>query len=123
MPKLDQATLDKGLKVLADIDGKLLTSLNSCVHCGLCAESCVFYLATKDERATPAMKVDIVTSIYKRYHTLTGKILPGLVNARDFNEDTIEEMIDVLFGSCSMCGRCNLHCSVGVDIELSLIHI
>ena len=117
MPKLDQATLDKGLKVLADIDGKLLTSLNSCVHCGLCAESCVFYLATKDERATPAMKVDIVTSIYKRYHTLTGKILPGLVNARDFNEDTIEEMIDVLFGSCSMCGRCNLHCSVGVDIE------
>lgn len=117
MDKLSQTTLDKGLEVLEDIDGKLLTSLNSCVHCGLCAESCVFYIATKDERMTPAMKVDLVSSIYKRYHTLTGKLVPSLINARELNEETVDEMIDTLFGSCSMCGRCNLHCSVGVDIE------
>jgi len=117
MEKLDNDTIEKGLEVLEDADAKLLTCINSCVHCGLCAETCVFYNATKDERVTPAMKVEIVSSIYKRYHTLTGRLIPGLINARDLNEDTVDEMIDVLFGSCSMCGRCNLHCSVGVDIE------
>ena len=114
---MDQTKLKSGLQVLQDADGKLITHLNSCVHCGLCAESCVFYLAMKDDRVTPAMKVDIVASVYKRYHTLTGKVLPGLVHARDLNEKTVDEMVDLLFGSCSMCGRCNLHCSIGVDIE------
>lgn len=117
MEKLDQEILDKGLEVLDEADGKLITALNSCVHCGLCAESCVYYLATGDERMTPAMKVDLVSSVYKRYHTFTGKVMPGLVKARELNESTIDEMIDLLYGSCSMCGRCNFHCSVGVDIE------
>jgi Fe-S oxidoreductase len=25
-------------------------------------------------------------------------------------------MVDLLYGSCTLCGRCTLHCSVGVDI-------
>jgi len=36
----------KALEKLAKrLDGKLITHLNSCVHCGLCAESCHYYLS------------------------------------------------------------------------------
>jgi Fe-S oxidoreductase len=98
------------------LNGKLFTHLNSCVHCGLCAESCHYYLATKDERFIPGKKVDLVSSIYRRYHTFLGKYVPALVGARDFNDTTINEMVDSLFGSCTMCGRCAVHCSIGVDV-------
>jgi len=109
---------DQALKTLKPgKDSKLITHLNSCVHCGLCADSCIYYLATHDDRFTPARKVDLVSSIYKRYYTFTGKVMPGLVNARDLDEPTITEMVDLLFGACTMCGRCTMHCSIGVDIS------
>jgi Fe-S oxidoreductase len=117
MPGLTKDNIIKGLKVFENpADSKLLTHLNSCVHCGLCAESCIYYIATKDDRFTPARKVDLVSSIYRRYHTLSGKILPGLVNARELNKNTTDEMVDLLYGACTMCGRCTVHCSMGVDI-------
>ncbi len=118
MEKLTEEKKKIGLNVLEELkDGKLITQVNSCVHCGLCAESCVYYRVFKDEHYVPAKKVDLVSSIYKRYHTSTGRILPWLINARDLDNDTIQEMVDLLFGSCSMCGRCTIHCSIGVDIE------
>ena len=118
MEKVSKEKIQAGLEVLKAMkDSKLITQLNSCVHCGLCADTCLYYLATGDENMMPARKVDIVASIYKRYCTLTGKIAPKLVNARDLDDDTIREMVDLLYGSCTMCGRCVKHCSIGVDIE------
>jgi len=116
MNNIDQNTLQKALGILGEPDGKLITHLNSCVHCGLCADSCIFYLATGDPKLMPARKVDLVSSIYKRYFTLTGKVLPGLVHARELNDETIGEMVDLLFGGCTLCGRCTMHCSIGVDV-------
>jgi Fe-S oxidoreductase len=110
--------VEKGLSVFKNQENsKLVTHLNSCVHCGLCAESCIYFLATGDDRFTPARKVDLVASIYRRYYTLPGKFWPGLVNARELNEKTAAEMVDLLFGACTMCGRCTMHCSIGVDID------
>jgi len=111
----------KGLEVFESDNGKLLTHLNSCVHCGLCAESCIYYQAFQDARYIPAKKVDLVASIYRRYYTLTGKTIPWLTGARDLDEETIQEMIDLLYGACTMCGRCTAHCSIGVDIAY-LVH-
>jgi ferredoxin len=55
---MDKALVNKGLEVFGHPDdSKLLTHLNSCVHCGLCAESCLFYLATHDEKLIPAQKI------------------------------------------------------------------
>jgi Fe-S oxidoreductase len=118
MEKLSKEKIEKGLEVLRrDVGSKLLTHVNSCVHCGLCAESCVYYRLKPDEHFVPAKKVDIVSSIYRRYHTLGGKVAPWLTKARKLDDATIEDMVDLLYGSCTMCGRCNKHCSVGVDIE------
>jgi Fe-S oxidoreductase len=108
---------NKALKVLSEPqDSKLVTYLNSCVHCGLCAESCMYYLSTKDERFIPTRKVDLISSIYQRYCTFTGKYFPKLTNARELDEDLTAEMTDQLFGACTLCGRCTKHCSIGIDI-------
>ena len=107
----------QALKLLASrLDGKLITHLNSCVHCGLCAESCHYYLSENKASYIPGKKVDQLASIYRRYHTLAGKLVPALTGARNLDDKTIEELKDLAFGSCSMCGRCVIHCSIGVDI-------
>ena len=118
MGKINENKKKAGLKVLnSHKDSKLITHLNSCVHCGLCAKTCLYYLTTKDENLIPARKVELVSAIYRRYFTLTGKTFPWLVNARELDDKTAEEMVDLLFGACVMCGRCVKHCSIGVDIE------
>ena len=107
----------KALKRFADsMDGRIRAHLNSCVHCGLCAESCHYYLATGDERYMPANKVDQLARIYKRYHTVAGRLIPKWIGANDLNDESIREMVDIIFGGCTMCGRCSMHCSIGVDI-------
>ncbi|PWB72772.1 hypothetical protein C3F09_06090 [candidate division GN15 bacterium] len=113
----DQPDLAGGLRTLRTvIDSRLAASLNSCVHCGLCAESCHYYLATGDPKAQPAFKVGLVQSVFKRYQTISGRLFPALTGARDFDRGTTDEWIDSLFGLCSMCSRCTLNCTVGLDI-------
>lgn len=117
MEQLTDNQISNGLKVFKNLsDSKLITHLNNCVHCGLCSESCIYYLTTKEERFAPARKVDLVASIYRRYNTITGRVFPSMFHARELNIDSATEMVDLLFGACTMCGRCTMHCSVGVDI-------
>ena len=118
MKKSDQLTEDqkKALDRFAkNMNGRLLTHLNSCVHCGLCGESCQYYLTLKEDKYIPGRKVDLISGVYKRYHTLAGKMIPKLVGARNFDDETINEMVDILFGACTMCGRCSMHCSIAVS--------
>ncbi len=98
------------------LEGRLRSHLNSCVRCGLCGESCHYYLANNDSRYLPANKVEQISRIYRRYYTFFGRVFPAWVGAKDLNDQTIEEMVDVIFGGCTMCGRCSVHCSIGVDI-------
>ena len=114
---ITQKQKDKAIAVLDDkADSKLKTHLNSCVRCGLCADSCMFYRVFREAKYIPAFKVDMLNSLYRRYHTIEGKMFGKLVGIRELNENTIEEMVELLFGSCTMCGRCVKHCSIGVDI-------
>lgn len=117
MEELTNKQLHDGLQMFDKTDGKLLTNLNSCVHCGLCAESCIYYLTNPHPKFIPAYKVDLVASIYRRYCTFTGKVFPALTGARNLDKATTEELVDQLFGACTMCGRCVKHCSIGVDIS------
>jgi Fe-S oxidoreductase len=85
----------KALAILSEPkDNRVVTYLNSCVHCGLCAESCIYYLKTNDKRFIPARKVELVSSLYKKYCTLTGKFFPRLLNAQDWDDTVTSEMIE-----------------------------
>jgi len=118
MAVLSEKNINIGLDMLRNMkDSKLLTHLNSCVHCGLCADSCMYYQTYKESRFVPAQKVDFISSIYKRYFTFIGRHIPFLVNAKDLDEESSKEMIDLFFGACTLCGRCTMHCSIGVDIS------
>jgi Fe-S oxidoreductase len=90
--------------------------LNSCVHCGLCADSCNFYLATGDPQAMPAAKLDLVNRIFKRYFSFRGKKFPKLTGSLSLSREFVREWVDSLFGRCSLCGRCSLSCTMGINI-------
>jgi Fe-S oxidoreductase len=94
-------------------------SFGVCVHCGMCTETCHYYEATKDPKMAPAYKADKVRKIYKKHFDWTGKIIPSWVGARDIKtEDDLKELVDVVFGSCTMCRRCTFNCPMGVDKAL-----
>ena len=42
------------------LDAAKATHLESCVHCGLCAEACQFYIQTEDAKYTPIHKLDLL---------------------------------------------------------------
>ena len=53
------ASLDKGISVLKEvIDAPIASYFSSCVHCGLCAEACLFYTETGDPKYTPIHKLE-----------------------------------------------------------------
>jgi len=108
---------DKAIKIFKDrINQDYAAFLDSCVHCGLCAEACHYYLVDKDEKSLPAYKLSLVTKIFKRYFSFMGKKAPQWIGAEDFNEDAVRKWIDSLFGRCSLCGRCFLNCTMGINI-------
>ncbi|MFH1227755.1 MAG: (Fe-S)-binding protein [Planctomycetota bacterium] len=102
-------------KLDALLDGKMSVYMNACVHCGLCADTCHYSLANPDDPAMlPAAKIEQITSIYRRYHTLLGRMIPKWTGARELDQERVEKLIDAVFGRCTMCGRCGLNCSIGL---------
>ena len=66
--------LELGLEALrGQIDSKVDTFFSSCVHCGICADSCLFYTETKDPRYTPIYKTEPLRKVWKEEHTFWGK--------------------------------------------------
>jgi Fe-S oxidoreductase len=88
----------------------------SCLHCGLCAETCHYYQASPGLEAHPAYKLNLVLAVFRRYFTGLGKVAPGWVGGRALDHDTVRDWLDSLFGRCSLCGRCFLNCTVGINI-------
>jgi Fe-S oxidoreductase len=97
------------------LDAATAASLESCVRCGLCAESCHVYLTDHESASMPAAKVARVARLYRRYHTWAGRMLPRLTGAGELDERGLVELAEAAFGRCTMCGRCTLNCAVGLD--------
>ena len=90
--------------------------LQSCVRCGLCSDSCHYYLTDRDVRSVPAYKLNLVAKVFKKYFSLTGKTLPGMIGAEALTAAVVEEWVDSLFGRCTLCARCTLNCTMGINI-------
>jgi Fe-S oxidoreductase len=92
------------------------TYLESCIHCGNCAEACPFYLETEDPKYTPIYKVEPFKQAYQReagpfawlYRTLGLK--PAVTVAQ------LEEWQELIYDSCTLCGRCTMVCPMDIDI-------
>ena len=118
--KIQSLTDEDLAKILKIFRKKIRSSdaaqLNSCVHCGLCADSCHYYLTSGETEAIPAAKLNLVNQVFKRYHSFMGKMIPHLSGSRALSRELIREWVDSLFGRCTLCGRCSLGCTMGINI-------
>jgi Fe-S oxidoreductase len=90
--------------------------LESCIHCGMCADACHFYIATEDPQYTPIWKVEPFKQAYKREASAFAPVyrLLGLKHA--VTADELESWQHLLYDSCNLCGRCSLICPMGIDV-------
>ncbi|MBU1950076.1 MAG: (Fe-S)-binding protein [Candidatus Eisenbacteria bacterium] len=100
----------------ASVRGRAAFHLNACVKCGLCAETCHIYQAESEPANHPAVKAARVISHYRRYHTFLGRIFPSFVGARSLTPEALDDLVETVYGICTACGRCGIHCSIGLDI-------
>lgn len=111
------ASLQKGINALKEvIDAPVASYFNSCVHCGLCAEACLFHLETGDPKYTPIHKLEPLRRVYEQEYTLLGRLQKMVGLSKPVTDDELEEWKELVYDSCTMCGRCSMVCPVGNDI-------
>lgn len=107
----------RGLRAFRDkLSAAEASYLQTCVHCGLCADACHYFRTDRELESIPAHKLDAVASVFKRHFTNVGRIAPGLVGARTFDRTMAARWVETIFGRCSLCGRCSLNCTTGIHI-------
>ena len=90
--------------------------MESCIHCGMCAEACHYYVQTGDPKYTPIWKLEPFKQAYKR------EVGPFSFFYRTFNLKSkvtvkeLEEWQELIYDSCTVCGRCSLIRPMGIDI-------
>lgn len=105
---------------LAGIDADMATYLESCIHCGMCAEACHFYLATQDAKYTPIYKLEPLKKVYRRELAPTRWL--NRLTTRDITVADLEQWQELAYDSCTQCGRCSLLCPMGIHIQ-SMIQV
>jgi Fe-S oxidoreductase len=115
----EQKAVDK-LGELVSKSRALQVFLDSCVKCGACTDKCHYFLGTEDPKNMPVARQDLLRSVYRRYYTFAGKVVPWLVGARDMTKDVLDEWYNY-FHQCSQCRRCSVYCPYGIDTaEISM---
>ena len=115
------ASIEKGVNALKrQIDSSVAAFFSSCVHCGICAEACLFYTETGDPRRTPINKTEPLRRIWKSEFTLMGRLGKMLGLTKKVDDKFLEEWQELVYDSCTLCGRCSMVCPVGNDIALMI---
>ncbi|MBU4344420.1 MAG: (Fe-S)-binding protein, partial [Desulfobacteraceae bacterium] len=91
--------------------GRMWTYVNTCIHCGLCAEACQWYLSNdKDITYAPVTKVkDTIWELLSK---------KGKVDAA-----CIKRCAEIAYTECNLCRRCGLYCPFGIDIAYMLLMV
>jgi len=86
---------------MRDMTRSAATYMESCIRCGHCAEACHFYVTSGDPRYTPIWKLEPFRRAYRK---------------KSVSAAQMREWQELLYDSCTMCGRCTLACPMGIDI-------
>lgn len=109
--------MERGLDALKEqIDAPIAAYFTSCVHCGLCAEACLFFTETRDPKYTPIRKLEPMRRVWKQEYTFWGKLGRTLGLSKPVTDAELGEWETLVYDSCTLCGRCSMVCPVGNDI-------
>jgi Fe-S oxidoreductase len=107
--EVDVEKLQNSLK--NTLKSRLRTWLEICAHCGLCADTCFFYLANrKDPTQVPAYKIQ----------STLGEIVKK--NGNVTNEH-MQYCMDVAWSKCTCCNRCGTFCPYGIDMGIMFSYL
>jgi Fe-S oxidoreductase len=112
----DVADPGPGLALLAEkLDLELHAHAQACVRCGLCATSCHYYLRDRCPDNIPGRKIELLRRVLAQHFPRRG--WSGLLQRKmSLDAHGLTALIDSVFGRCTGCGRCSLHCSIGLDL-------
>jgi Fe-S oxidoreductase len=114
---MSAATFERGYKAFKEqIDAPIAAYLSSCVNCGMCAEACLFFTETGDPKYTPIYKLEPLRKVWEQEYTLWGRLKALLGISQKLTDDELAEWQELIYGSCTMCGRCTMVCPVGNDL-------
>jgi len=90
---------------------RLKVYLETCVHCGLCSDSCQSYISRdKDPDFAPVAKVkDTIWEMVKRKGKVDGEFLKNAAR--------------IAYIECGACRRCSMYCPFGIDIAYMIMTV
>jgi Fe-S oxidoreductase len=97
------------------LDGRMAVDLETCIHCGMCAEACHFYEATENEAFAPVRKLNLLRRFYRR--ELSPFRLFFRPFTRDLTIDDLKEWQPLVYDACTNCGRCDMMCPMGISLS------
>lgn len=111
----DEQRVTKAKQVFRQkIDKKMAMDLESCIHCGHCAYACHFRVSTQDAKYTPIRKLDLLKRVYRR--ELSPLRIMHRLYTRDITAQELEQWQELVYDSCTECGRCSQVCPMGINI-------
>lgn len=114
---MSTATFERGYNAFKEqMDSPIATFFNSCVHCGMCAEACLFYTETGDPKYTPIHKLEPLRKVWYQEYTLLGRLTSLLGFSKPLTDQELAEWKHLIYDSCTLCGRCSVVCPVGNDL-------
>lgn len=111
--KLTPERIEQTIRHVLDNESaaRMKVYLETCVHCGLCAEACHTYNSRdRDPNYAPVAKVkNTLWEMVKRKGKVDG---PFLKNAAR-----------IAFTECGACRRCSMYCPFGIDIAYQIMTV
>ena len=111
-PARQKAQMRRAIK--KNLSRKMLAMLNSCVHCGLCAESCHYYCSTGDSDVIPVKKFEVLARVLQNhFHPVKSRLAFSSNDSLD--DQTVERLYTAAFKNCTLCAKCALTCPMGIN--------
>ena len=111
MKQLDIDTNALGTAIRSTLKSRTKTWLDICAHCGMCADSCFFYLANdRDPEQVPSYKIQSTLGELVRRK---GKV----------DNAFMHYVMDTAWGKCTCCNRCALYCPFGIDMGVMFSYL
>jgi Fe-S oxidoreductase len=111
--KLTPEKIEKTINAVLKAEGgaRFKTYLETCVHCGLCSDSCHFFIShDRDPLFGPAAKLkQTIWEMVKK----GGRV----------DEDFLRRAVEIAHSECNLCRRCSMYCPFGIDMAYMIMMV